>query len=216
MLKKGLYYTSSATVTAEKTAIAMGSGDMEVLATPALVALLENAAMEAVIEELDDDQTTVGARIDVMHTHSHPDRHRRTQADLCPESRRQRRRHRAGHPRALHRQPLTLPRQTEKVRTTYASPGKVMVALPGEARFLTSPTGLTSPFLHFPHTIGKKRPAPGAVFRRLPQFPEGTKASYVPSSKNTRISLIFRIGLSMMFTFATRCPCPPPAPPPAA
>ena len=45
MLKKGLYYTSSATVTAEKTAIAMGSGDMEVLATPALVALLENAAM---------------------------------------------------------------------------------------------------------------------------------------------------------------------------
>lgn len=68
MLKKGLYYTSSATVTAEKTAIAMGSGDMEVLATPALVALLENAAMEAVIEELDDDQTTVGARIDVMHT----------------------------------------------------------------------------------------------------------------------------------------------------
>ena len=62
-----------------------------------------------------------------------------------------------------------------------------MVALPGEARFLTSPTGLTSPFLHFPHTIGKKRPAPGAVFRRLPHFPEGTKAAYVPSSKNLHL-----------------------------
>ncbi len=71
-MKKGLYYTSNATVTTDKTALALGSGDMEVLATPALVALLENAAMEAVIEELDDDQTTVGARIDVSHTRPTP------------------------------------------------------------------------------------------------------------------------------------------------
>ncbi len=71
-MKKGLYYTSNATVTTDKTALALGSGDMEVLATPALVALLENAAMEAVIEELDDDQTTVGAHIDVSHTRPTP------------------------------------------------------------------------------------------------------------------------------------------------
>ena len=71
-MKTGLYYTSTATVTAENTAIALGSGDMEVLATPALVALMENAAMEAVIEELDDEQTTVGAHIDVAHLRPTP------------------------------------------------------------------------------------------------------------------------------------------------
>ncbi len=67
-LKVGLSYTSSKTVTKEETAIALGSGDMEVLATPILVALMENAAMKAVIDGLEDDQTTVGARIEVAHT----------------------------------------------------------------------------------------------------------------------------------------------------
>lgn len=71
-MKTKLYYTSTSTVTAENTAIALGSGDMEVLATPALVALMENAAMEAVIEELDDEQTTVGAHIDVAHLRPTP------------------------------------------------------------------------------------------------------------------------------------------------
>ena len=66
-MKTKLYYTSTSTVTAENTAIALGSGDMEVLATPALVAL-----MEAVIEELDDEQTTVGAHIDVAHLRPTP------------------------------------------------------------------------------------------------------------------------------------------------
>lgn len=71
-MKVGQYYTSNKTVTKEDTAIALGSGDMEVLATPALVALMENAAMEAVIEGLEDDQTTVGAHIDVSHTRPTP------------------------------------------------------------------------------------------------------------------------------------------------
>ncbi len=71
-MEKGLYFTSTSTVTAENTAIAMGSGDMDVLATPSLVALMENAAMEAVIEKLDDDQTTVGAHIDIAHIRPTP------------------------------------------------------------------------------------------------------------------------------------------------
>ena len=67
MLKKGLYYTSSATVTAEKTAIAMGSGDMEVFATPAMIALMENAAMLAVAAGLPEGSSTVGSEMNVTH-----------------------------------------------------------------------------------------------------------------------------------------------------
>ena len=48
MLEKGLSARSAATVAAGNTAAAMGSGDLAVFATPAMVALMENAAMTAV------------------------------------------------------------------------------------------------------------------------------------------------------------------------
>ena len=44
----GLTYTSEMRVTDSVTALAMGSGDLPVLATPAMMALMENAAMLAV------------------------------------------------------------------------------------------------------------------------------------------------------------------------
>ena len=44
-LKKGLSSQSSVTVSAGNTAAVMGSGDLDVFATPAMVALMENAAM---------------------------------------------------------------------------------------------------------------------------------------------------------------------------
>ena len=52
MIEIGLKHTSELMVTDTVTAIKMGSGDMPVLATPAMMALMENAAMLAVDDEL--------------------------------------------------------------------------------------------------------------------------------------------------------------------
>ena len=63
MLEKGLSARSAATVAAGNTAAAMGSGDLAVFATPAMVALMENAAMTSVAGELPEGATfNVGAR----------------------------------------------------------------------------------------------------------------------------------------------------------
>lgn len=67
MLTEGLSHTSTLTVTQDKTALAAGSGDMEVLATPMMMALMENAAMLAVAEELPEGCTTVGGHIESSH-----------------------------------------------------------------------------------------------------------------------------------------------------
>lgn len=67
MLKEGLTFTSKTTVTDALTAKALGSGDMDVLATPAMVALMENAAMMAVAAELPEGMTTVGGHIETSH-----------------------------------------------------------------------------------------------------------------------------------------------------
>lgn len=65
MMETGLKETSRIVVDEARTARQMGSGDLDVLATPALVALMENAAMRAVAAHLPDGATTVGA---LMHT----------------------------------------------------------------------------------------------------------------------------------------------------
>ena len=63
----GLSYTATTTVNPNNTALALGSGDMEVFATPAMVALMENAAMNAVAPLLAEGQTTVGTQISTTH-----------------------------------------------------------------------------------------------------------------------------------------------------
>ena len=67
MLEKGLSAQSVATVCDANTAAAMGSGDLPVLATPAMMALMENAAMTAVAPELPEGSTTVGGHIESSH-----------------------------------------------------------------------------------------------------------------------------------------------------
>lgn len=49
------------------TAIALGSGDVPVLGTPRLVALMEAAAVTAVAGDLPPETTSVGTRIDIEH-----------------------------------------------------------------------------------------------------------------------------------------------------
>jgi len=49
------------------TAIALGSGDVDVLGTPRLVALCEEATVDAVADGIASDQTTVGIRVELDH-----------------------------------------------------------------------------------------------------------------------------------------------------
>ena len=67
MIEIGLKHTSELAVTEDVTAIAVGSGDMPVLATPMMMALMENAAMLAVADELPEGCTTVGGYIESSH-----------------------------------------------------------------------------------------------------------------------------------------------------
>lgn len=67
MIKEGLTHTSKIKVTLENCASAVGSGGLDVFATPSMVALIENAAMNAVAPFLPEGSTTVGAEIDTTH-----------------------------------------------------------------------------------------------------------------------------------------------------
>lgn len=67
MIEIGLKYTSELVVSDSVTAITMGSGDMPVLATPSMLALMENAAMLAVKDSLPEGCTTVGGHIESSH-----------------------------------------------------------------------------------------------------------------------------------------------------
>ena len=66
-MENGLTHTSTLTVEERHLAARVGSGDLEVLATPVMMSLMENAAMEAVKDALDEGATTVGGFISASH-----------------------------------------------------------------------------------------------------------------------------------------------------
>lgn len=72
MIEKGLTYTVTSVVSDVNTAVVLGSGDMPVLATPAMVAMMENAAMLAVADYLPEGSTTVGGHIETSHVKPSP------------------------------------------------------------------------------------------------------------------------------------------------
>ena len=56
----------------DDTANALGSGDVDVLGTPRLVALFEQATVDALRGILDDGQTSVGMRVQIDHLQPTP------------------------------------------------------------------------------------------------------------------------------------------------
>ena len=69
-IREGLQHTSQKQVELNDTAKHYGSGTLEVFATPAMIALMENAAMQAVANHLPEHLDTVGISIDVEHTNA--------------------------------------------------------------------------------------------------------------------------------------------------
>lgn len=63
----GLTAKIDLTVTSDDTAEAVRSGDVPVLATPRIVALVEEAAVAAVAGQLADGETTVSMRVQLDH-----------------------------------------------------------------------------------------------------------------------------------------------------
>lgn len=71
-LEPGLTGEASVTVTDNLTAAALGSGNVDVFSTPALIALLEAAAIDALKGRLSAGQTTVGISLSVRHLAATP------------------------------------------------------------------------------------------------------------------------------------------------
>jgi predicted thioesterase len=67
MLEIGKTLSKDYLVDENKTARVLGSGDLEVLATPILVAFMEDTAKELVRGDIEETSTTVGSKIDCDH-----------------------------------------------------------------------------------------------------------------------------------------------------
>ena len=63
----GQKYTSTMIVEEKHLACNVGSGDLPVFATPMMMALMENAAMLCVADELENGSSTVGGQISSSH-----------------------------------------------------------------------------------------------------------------------------------------------------
>ena len=59
-------------VGADDTARALGSGDLDVLATPRLLAWCEQATVQSLAGRLDDASSTVGTRVELAHLRASP------------------------------------------------------------------------------------------------------------------------------------------------
>lgn len=65
---RGMRNVAEISVTAENTALALGSGSLKVFATPAMIRLIERAAAELVEKNLPPESTSVGISINIKHT----------------------------------------------------------------------------------------------------------------------------------------------------
>lgn len=67
--------TNSAELTVSKNdlAVNVGSGSLEVMATPVMAMLMEKAACSCLADFMEDDETTVGTMLNIVHTSATPE-----------------------------------------------------------------------------------------------------------------------------------------------
>ena len=68
----GMKAEVTTTVVHENTAASVGAGGVEVFGTPMMIALMENASWQAVVEGLEEGYVTVGTVVDVRHLGATP------------------------------------------------------------------------------------------------------------------------------------------------
>lgn len=71
-LKPGLSEKIEMAVTEEVSAKKVGSGSVEVFATPMMIAIMEQAAAKCVQPYLEEGQATVGTKVDISHIAATP------------------------------------------------------------------------------------------------------------------------------------------------
>lgn len=66
-MEVGITLESELKVTESNTAVAVGSGTLRVLATPAVITLIEETAWKSVADDTDEDCCTVGTGLNIEH-----------------------------------------------------------------------------------------------------------------------------------------------------
>lgn len=72
MIKEGLQAVNEIVVTENDTASKLGSGDLDVFATPSMIALMENTSKKVVEEILPEGYSTVGIEVSIKHIKATP------------------------------------------------------------------------------------------------------------------------------------------------
>ena len=72
MLETGIRGRQEILVTKERSASAVGSGLLDVFATPAMVALMEKTAWMSVAPYLEEGEGTVGTKLEISHSSATP------------------------------------------------------------------------------------------------------------------------------------------------
>lgn len=72
MLEKGMTGTYTTAVTDENTAKTMKSGELDVFATPAMLAIMEKASVECIASELSEEESSVGTKVEIEHIAATP------------------------------------------------------------------------------------------------------------------------------------------------
>ncbi len=72
LLRVGLIGEATILADESQSALTLGSGSISVFATPAMLALMENAAVRALEPVLDDGYSSVGIDVNIRHTSATP------------------------------------------------------------------------------------------------------------------------------------------------